>query len=151
MKKTGFKTMDFVWLIVALSITVVYIVFSSPFYVYLYPDGEFANEMYNNDLYLVVASYVSLLVWFVAILYYWIIDRFDKLWIWLLSILIVVVLSPMVGIIYCGDYFKAENMDSLLIPLKNFNIINTLVTVVFYIIVTLCIKPLSVNCRTTPF
>lgn len=145
------KKTDWIWLISGLVLTALFIFFSTPFYEMLYFNGEFSNEMYNENMYLVVAGYTSLIVWAIAILYYWVIDRFERWYHWLIAVLLVVALSPTVVYFYCDGYFSENNLDLLTIPLINFNIINTIVSLALFFIVCLSVKKLSGHCSTTPF
>lgn len=153
------KTIDWVFLFAGLIITALLIIsstlnnglnlFDS---ISLKLDQQFANLMYNNNLYLAVACYISLLCWGVAILYYWVIDRFHRWWQWLITIVIVVALSPVVSFYTCSGTFLDKNLDILVeTALKSFNIIVTFITLVYYIIVCFSVKRLSAHCSTTPF
>lgn len=153
MKTKSIKTADIVWVVIGIVFSALFVIFSTPFYELLYMDGEFSNEMYNNNMYLVVACYTTLLVWFFAVLFYWIIDsiHFAHFWVWFLLVVLVTALSPCVVHYYVGDYLNENNLDLLFIPLRNFNIINTFVTLVYFVILSICFRRLSVHCSTTPF
>ncbi|MBO4587516.1 MAG: hypothetical protein J5711_01265 [Bacteroidales bacterium] len=145
------KKKDWIWLISGLVVTALYLIFSTQLYELLYYNGEFSNEMYSENMYLVVAAYTSILVWAVAVLYYLVIDRFERWYHWLIALVVVLALSPTVTYFYCGNYFKDNDLDLLMIPLKNFNIINTVITLVMFCIACLSVKKLSSHCSTTPF
>lgn len=144
------KSIDWVRLAIGAIITALFIIFSNKFYELLYYNGEFSNEMYNEKLYTVVAIYTSSICWGMALLFYWIIDRLDRWFYWIISLFIVMALSPTVVYYYCDSVFRENNMDMLTIPLKNFDIINLAVTFVLYLIVCFSVKKLSRNCSTTP-
>lgn len=145
------KKKDWIWLISGMVITALYLIFSTLLYELLYYNGEFSNEMYSENMYLVVAAYTSILVWSVVVLYYLVIDRFERWYHWLIALVVVLALSPNVTYIYCGSYFKDNDLDILMIPLRNFNIINTVITLIMFCIVCLSVKKLSSHCSTTPF
>lgn len=152
MKNPSYSTTaDWVWLIAGVAITALYIVFSTPIYEMLYYDGAFSNEMYNTGMYLVVACYTSLICWILPVIYYWIVDRFERWYHWLIILVLTMSLSPTVVFVYCDSYFKDNNLDLLSIPLKNFNLVNMAITFVLFCIVCLSIKKLSSHCSTTPF
>ena len=145
------KKADWIWLISGLVVTALFMIFSAPLYELLYYDAAFSNEMFEENMYLVVAGYTSLIVWAIAILYYWVIDHFERWYHWLIAILLVVILSPLVVHVYCDGYFVENNLDELTTPLTNFNIINTIVALVLFFVVCLSVKKLSSHCSTTPF
>ncbi|MBQ9473023.1 MAG: hypothetical protein IJU81_01275 [Bacteroidales bacterium] len=145
------KKTDWIWLMAGLTVTALFLIFSTSVYELLYYDGEFSNEMYNKNMYLVVAGLTSLVVWSTAILYYWIIDHFERWYHWLVAVVLVVVLSPVVVFSHCAGYFYDSNLDELISPLVNFNIINTIVALVLFFIVCLSVKHLSRHCSSTPF
>ena len=67
-------TANWIWLVISVVVSVLFIVFSTPIYEMLYYNSEFSNEMYNSNMYYVIALCTVLIVWFLPILYYWVID-----------------------------------------------------------------------------
>ena len=148
------RTKEWILLVIALVITVLYLIFATPFYEMLYPgEAEYANEMYNNNMYFVVAVVSSLVVWSIGVLYYIFIDKYPQFIVWFITFIIVIALTPTVDFIYVNNEFQELNIDDVLISnsLQNFAFVNIAVCAVYYFVLSLCIKGLSKNCATTPF
>ena len=138
-------------LVTGILITVLYIVFATPFYDILYPgSAQFSNQMYNQNMYLVVAVLTSVIVWVIAIFYYWIIDRFPRFWSWFIAFVLALAFAPSVTFVYPDQTFQEMDLD-LSIDLANFALVKLAVTGVLFFITSLCIKGFSKNCATTPF
>ena len=148
------RTYEWGLLLLAICITVLYCVFATPFYEWLYPGtAEYGNMMYNSNMYLIVAILSTIIVWVLALSFYVFIDRawHRRFIAWLITLLIVILLTPSVGVIYASS--ELEDMLSPILEndLRNFGFINIAVCAVYYFVVSLCVKGLSKNCATTPF
>lgn len=145
------RTNEWIWFVVGVAITVLYVIFSTQFYELLYRgSSDFANEMYNNNMYLVVAIATTLVVWTIAALYYVFIDKFPRFISWFIFFIVAILCAPAVNFVYVNSEFQEMNLDFVM-DLENFALVNVAVTAVLFFIVSLCIKGLSKNCATTPF
>lgn len=155
MKKINYiKGLDWVWLFWGLAITVVYIVFADPLYEAMYlGSDDFADAMYENNQYFVIALISCLCSWCIAIIYYLLVDssRLNSFIWWLCGLVITWGLSlwltvyiPDQTFINMGEYEYAPF-------LWNLGWINVAVCVVVYFIASLSLKNMSVNVSTRPF
>lgn len=111
MKNVKYSSMkDWMYLLAGVIITVLYLVFATPIYELMYYDAEFSNEMYNENMYFVVAVTTSLIAWGIAILYYWIIDYLDRWYHWILAFILSVACTPVVTFVYPDSTFSEINL-----------------------------------------
>lgn len=150
MKSIGYARLkqDWIPLFVGIALTLLFVIFADPLYDLLYHGSdEFADQMTDGGIYSAVAIFTSLIVWGCAIIYYWILDRFPSILIWMLFYVLTLAIVPLVTFSYVGGLFDAETVPNL----QGFCVMNMGVSFVFYFIVSLCVKNLSKNCATTPF
>jgi len=151
MKKVSCTTMkDWIGLFIALAVSALFLVFCIPLYELMYYDTDFATEMYESNMYFLCAAYTVGVVWLICILYYLIIDHFNRWWQWLIALLLSILLAPSVVFMYSDNYFAEENID-FSTQLANFNIVSGVIACILFISTSICIKSLSTNCSTTPF
>lgn len=162
------KTVDWVFLFAGLIITALVITFSAlsnsrmNFFdgiASMIGGSDFADFMLGfgdknqeSNLYLPMACYTSLICWGVAILYYWIIDRFHRWWHWSITVLLVLALAPIVTYSYIYNIIFNCRLEAVFTQdLVTLTIVNTVLALVLYIIVCFSVKRLSAHCSTTPF
>ena len=138
-------------LVIGAVISILFLVFAPQIYEMLYYSQAFSDWMYNQNMYLVVAIVVVLVVWILALLYYKIIDsiRFSKWYHWLIMFFIAILLAPAVDIIYPNGVSAEDGIDYTT-ELQNFAIINIAVTAVMFIIASFSLCGFSINCKYVP-
>lgn len=129
-------------------LTVLFMIFPSLVFEMADSQSEFANEMYNENHYFVVAVISSVMAWGVAALFYYVINSvsFSRWYHWLLSLLTVSIVAPVVNYIYLDGALSIDYSGKLF----NFSIIDFVVTAVLFIIASFAIRWWSGNCRHTP-
>ncbi|MBM6994008.1 MAG: hypothetical protein I3J02_12240 [Prevotella sp.] len=110
--------------------------------------SEFANEMYNENFYLIVALISAGLAWGVAALFYYVINSvsFSRWYHWLITLLVVSFLTPIVNYFYLTDVLSTEYGSQLF----SFCVLDFVVTAVIYIVASFAMRWWSSNCRHTP-
>jgi len=114
-------------------------------------EGDFKTQM--KEMYSVCARILVLTPTIVLILYYLVIDRFDQWWVWFLFIAFSVILTSSIIFEWPCQYFEDKDnisgdySDELLI----FSFRTSIISFIYSIIMSFCIKPLSRHCSTTPF
>lgn len=152
MKKFNFiRTHEWFALLGGIILTIVFLVFATAFYEMIYPgSAEYANEMYNSNMYFLIALTTSVVVWAVNIVYYLILDRFPKFIVWCLFFLVAILLTSIITYYYPASDFREFNLD-FSSDLQNLTLVNAAISAIYFFLISLCIKGLSKNCATTPF
>lgn len=144
---------DWVMLFIGIGITIIFMFFSEPIYTCLYlGSDEFADKMYDYNLYFTLATFTSVAVWFFAILYYWILDmvKLSSFGGWALFCLFAICVVPAIAYFYPMNVFDMENLN-FDTDLPGLAIITLPITLIYYFLISVCIKGLSTNCSTRPF
>lgn len=138
-------------LIVGAVITLLFLVFSTKIFEMLYYERQFSNEMYNQNLYFVVAVITALIAWGLAGIYYYAINSvsFSRWYHWLVVLGVAVVLTSVVNYIYPNNIFSADGLD-FTSQLFSFCVVNAAVEAVIFIIASFSMRWWSSNCRHTP-
>ncbi len=147
------STKSWILLVVAIAVTALFMIFAEPIFTTFYIGSDnFADAMYDYNLYFSLATYISIIVWAFAILYYWVIDqvKLSSFVGWALFFILALVVAPTVAYFYPLSVFDAENLD-FMTDLPGFAIITVPLALVEYVIVSLGIKDFSTNCSTRPF
>jgi hypothetical protein len=140
-------------LLTGLILTIVFLIFCTPIYEWLYFEQAFSQTMYDNNMYLIIAIITVIIVWGFAALFYYFINsvRFARWYNWLLILVIAALISSIVTYYYLDyNFIEAGYDESISVQLTNFTIINLAVTIVLFIIVSFSIRWWSGNCRHTP-
>ncbi|KGF14657.1 hypothetical protein HMPREF1640_12855 [Prevotella sp. S7-1-8] len=129
-------------------LTALFMIFPSLVFEMADSQSEFANEMYNENHYFVVAVISSVMAWGVAALFYYVINSvsFSRWYHWLISLLAVSIVASVVNYIYLDGALSIDYSGQLL----NFSIIDFVVTAVLFTIASFAIRWWSGNCRHTP-
>lgn len=146
-------TKSWILLIVAIAVTALFMIFAEPVFTTFYIGTDnFADAMYDFNLYFSLATYISIIVWVFAILYYWVIDqvKLSSFVGWALFFVLAVAGAPLVAYFYPVSVFDAENME-FMSDMPGFAIITVPLALVEYLIVSLGVKDFSTNCSTRPF
>ncbi|MBP7767916.1 MAG: hypothetical protein KA067_02420 [Prevotella sp.] len=139
-------------LIVGLVVTVLFLLFPAQVFELGYYEREFSNEMYNENLYLIVAVVTALMAWIAAGAYYYLINSvsFSRWYHWLMVLGGTSVLSAIVNYVYPSGIFTDLGYD-FSGQLFSFCVFDLVVTAVLYVIASFAIRWWSSNCRHTPF
>lgn len=138
-------------LIAGLVITLLFLILSTPIFENLYYEREFSNEMYNQNLYLVVAVVTALIAWAAAGIYYYAINSvsFSRWYHWLIVLGVAAVSAPTINYIYPNSIFSGDGLD-FSAQLFSFCVMDFVVEAVLFIIASFSIRWWSSNCRHTP-
>ena len=138
-------------LITGLIITLLFLVFSTKIFESLYYEREFSNEMYNQNLYFVVAIVTAIIAWVAAGIFYYAINSvsFSRWYHWLTVLGVAVVLSAVVNYIYPNNIFSGDGLD-FSAQLFGFCVVNVAVEAVLFIVASFSMRWWSSNCRHTP-
>ncbi len=139
-------------LIVGLVVTVLFLLFPAQVFELGYYEREFSNEMYNENLYLIVAVVTALMAWIAAGAYYYLINSvsFSRWYHWLMVLGGTSVLSAIVNYVYPSGIFTDLGYE-FSGQLFSFCVFDLVVTAVLYVIASFSIRWWSSNCRHTPF
>lgn len=142
---------NLILLIAGLVITLVFLIFSTKIFESLYYEREFSNEMYNQNLYFVVAFVTAIIAWASAIIFYYAINSvsFSRWYHWLIVLGVAVVLSAVINYIYPNNIFTSDGFD-FSAQLFSFCIVNLAVEAVLFIVASFSMRWWSSNCRHTP-
>ncbi len=143
------------WLLFGLGIivSVLFFFFSPDVYENLYYEPSFSNDMYNQGMYDLAAILTLGICWGIAILYYLILEHVFscyRWYHWLITVILVIILSPSVTYNYTDSYFMDMDLNYE-VQERNFAIASAFVSFVIYLIICLCIKGLSRDNSKTPF
>ena len=142
---------NLILLIAGLVITLVFLIFSTKIFESLYYEREFSNEMYNQNLYFVVAIVTAIIAWASAGIFYYAINSvsFSRWYHWLVVLGVAVVLSAVINYIYPNNIFTRDGFD-FSAQLFSFCIVNLAVEAVLFIVASFSMRWWSSNCRHTP-
>ncbi|MGI6223637.1 MAG: hypothetical protein ACOYJG_08510 [Prevotella sp.] len=112
---------------------------------------EFANEMYNNNLYRMTTLFSVIYAWVLAGVFYYVINSvsFSRWYHWLIVLAIACVVSSITTYTYCDGIFTDDGVDYS-DQLFGFAMTNLLVEALFFIIASYSMRWWSSNCRHTP-
>ena len=142
---------NLILLVFGIVITLVLVLFSSHIYEALYYERAFSDAMYNGNVYFMIALFSSIILWVMAVVYYYIINsvRFSRWYHWLVMLLGASCLATTVNYYYAKSIFTADKLDFSL-QLFNFSVVETILNMVLFIVVSFSIRWWSSNCRHTP-
>lgn len=142
---------NFILLIAGLVITLLFLIFSTKIFESLYYEREFSNEMYNQNLYFVVAIVTAVIAWASAGIFYYAINSvsFSRWYHWLIVLGVAVVLSAVVNYIYPNNIFSSDGLN-FSAQLFSFCVVNLAVEAVLFIVASFSMRWWSSNCRHTP-
>ena len=95
-------------LISGLVVTLLFLIFSTSLFEALYYDREFSNEMYNQNLYFIVAIVTAVVVWVLAGIYYYAVNsvRFSCWYHWLIVLIAAMIIAPVINFTYPNNIFQ---------------------------------------------
>ena len=142
---------NMILLITGAVLTVLFLIFSTPLIESLYYEREFSNEMYNENMYLLVAIVTALAAWLLAAVYYYVINSvsFSRWYHWLMVLGVACVVAPVINYIYPNNVFDSLGLD-FSSQLFSFCIVDVLLEAVLFIVASFSIRWWSSNCRHTP-
>lgn len=138
-------------LIIGITISLLFVFFSTPIYESIYYDRAFSNEMYNQSVYFPIALSTALCAWGICGVYYYVINSvsFSRWYHWGIMLILSCVLSASISFFYIGHIFDSYGLifDTQII---NFSLRNIFVALVLTLIATYSVRWWSTNCRHTP-
>lgn len=137
-----------VLLIGGILLTLFFVLLPAPMFELVDSQSEFANEMYNENFYLIVALVSAGMAWGVAALFYYVINSvsFSRWYHWLITLLTASVLAPVVNYIYLTDVLSTDYGSRLF----SFCVLDFVITAVLYVVASFAMRWWSSNCRHTP-
>ncbi len=138
-------------LIAGAVISLLFLVLNTKIFEALYYEPQFSNEMYNQNLYFVVALVTVLVAWGLAAVFYYVINsvRFSRWFHWLVVLGVACVAAPVTSFVICNNAFTAEGYD-FTGQLGSFCVIDLAVEAVLFIVASFAMRWWSTNCRHTP-
>ena len=142
---------NLILLVFGVVITLVLVLFSSHIYEALYYERAFSDAMYNGNVYFMIALFSSIILWVMAIVYYYIINsvRFSRWYHWLIALVSVAVLTPIINYTYPSNIFSGDGLD-FGGQLFSFCIVDLAIEIVLFVIASFSLRWWSANCRHTP-
>lgn len=112
---------------------------------------EFANEMYNNKLYMMTTLFSALYAWVLAAMFYYVVNSvsFSRWYHWLIVLGVAAVASSVTAYTYCDGIFADDEVD-FGNQLFGFAVANLLVEALLFMIASFSMRWWSSNCRHTP-
>ena len=138
-------------LIAGAVISLLFLVLNTKIFEALYFERQFSNEMYNQNLYFVVAVVTLLVAWGLAAVFYYVINsvRFSRWYNWLAVLGAACVVAPVASYVICNNAFSAEGYN-FSAQLFSFCVIDLAVEAVLFIVASFSMRWWSSNCRHTP-
>ena len=141
-----------IYLIAGLVATLILLVLASPILDAMFScQTEFANEMYNNNLYFMTTLFSAIIAWVLAGIFYYVINSvsFSRWYHWLIVLAVGAVASCITAYSYLDGVFANDGVDYS-DQLFGFAMTNLLVEVVMFVIASYSMRWWSTNCRHTP-
>lgn len=138
-------------LLIGAIISLLFLIFPAQMFETIFYDLEFSNEMYNQNLYIIVALITTIIAWGGMAIYYYAINSvsFSRWYHWLITVAVCMVLSATVNYMVVDHFFAIEQM-SFDRQLFNFCIYDAFTTAILCIVSAFSIRWWSSNCRHTP-
>lgn len=132
-------------------ITLLFLVLNTKIFEALFFERQFSNEMYNQNLYFVVAVVTVLVAWVLAAVFYYVINsvRFSRWWHWLCVLGAACVVAPVTSFVLCNNSLSAEGYD-FSAQLFSFATVDLFVEAVLFVVASFSMRWWSSNCRHTP-
>ena len=138
-------------LITGIVLTVLFIIFSTTVLEAMYYEDEFSVDMYNQNLYFIVAVISAVEAWAFAGIYYYVINSvsFSRWYHWLLVLAIAAVSVPIEIYVYLNGAFDTEGV-SYSSQLLSFSVVVMVVEALLFVLASYSVRWWSSNCRHTP-
>lgn len=138
-------------LIAGAVVSLLFLLLNTAIFEALYYERQFSNEMYNQNLYFVVAVVTVLVAWVLAAVFYYVINsvRFSRWWHWLCVLGAACVVAPVTCFVLCNNSLSAEGYD-FSAQLFSFCVVDLAVEAVLFVIASFAMRWWSSNCRHTP-
>jgi hypothetical protein len=132
-------------------LTLLFLIFPSSAFETGYYETEFSNEMYNENIYFVVAVVTAAVAWVAAALFYYVINSvsFSRWYHWLLTLGVASLLAAVVSYVYPNSVFSDLGYD-FTSQLFGFCVVDFAVTVILFVVASFSMRWWSSNCRHTP-
>ena len=138
-------------LITGIVLTVLFIIFSTTVLEAMYYEDEFSVDMYNQNLYFIVAVISAVEARAFAGIYYYVINSvsFSRWYHWLLVLAIAAVSVPIEIYVYLNGVFDTEGV-SYSSQLLSFSVVVMVVEALLFVLASYSVRWWSSNCRHTP-
>lgn len=138
-------------LIAGVVLTLLFLIFATPLVESLYYEREFSNEMYNENMYFLVAVVTAIVAWGLAAVYYYVINSvsFSRWYHWLIVLGVACVVAPVINYMYPNSVFDGLGLD-FSAQLFSFCIVDLVLEAVLFIVASFSMRWWSSNCRHTP-
>lgn len=129
-------------------LTLLFIIFPASVFEIADGQSEFANEMYNENYYFVVALISAAVAWGAVALFYYIINSvsFSRWFHWLITLLVAAVMASLINYAYLDGVLSIDYSGKVF----GFCVVDFVVTAILYIIASFAVRWWSSNCRHTP-
>ena len=141
-----------IYLIAGIILTLVALVTATPVMDSIFSGQmEFANEMYNDNLYFMTTLFAVIIAWVLGAVYYYVINSvsFSRWYHWMIVLVAGALLSAIVCFVYCNGVFDTNGVDYA-DELFGYSVTNLFQEALLFIIVSFSIRWWSSNCRHTP-
>ena len=142
-----------IWLIAGLAVSILFVVFASQIFEFLYYEETFSNWMYEQGLYLQLALFIVLISWGMALIFYYGLSKlfvnFSCWYHWLIMLILTLFLAPGVSVYYLHGKYVEESYDYW-VQCQSIGNISIALTALFFIIASFSMRWWSQNAAFTP-
>lgn len=129
-------------------LTLLFLIFPSAVFELIDSQSEFANEMYNENYYFIVAIITAGVAWAFAALFYYVVNSvsFSRWFHWLGTLLVAAIVGAVANYSYLSSVLSIDYGGKLF----GFCVVDFVVTALLFIVASFAIRWWSSNCRHTP-
>lgn len=140
-----------IYLILGIVATLLFCLFRVNLYEWLFTAPGFSDEMYNLDVYSLIAGITVALTWGAATIFYYMINsvKFSRWYHWLAVLAVVTVIAPIICYLVNLSIFDRENL-SYSAEAASFEFANMVYTAVLFTVASFSVRWWSSNCHHTP-
>ncbi len=142
-----------IWLIAGIVVTVLFVVFASQVYEYLYYEETFSNWMYEQGMYTQLALLIVIPAWVMAVIFYYGLSKlfvsFSRWYHWLIMLVLTMFMAPGVSVYFLHGEYIEQSYDYW-IQCQAIGYLNLALTVLFFIIASFSMRWWSQNAAFTP-
>ena len=141
-----------IYLAIGVIATLIFMIFRVEIFEALYTAPGFSDEMYNHNVYTLIACIDMAVSWCTAAQFYYTINsvKFSRWYHWLAVLALVTLLTPIACYLVNNSIFQENNLgyggDAL-----SFELMNMLIVAVLFTTASFSMRWWSSNCRHTPF
>jgi Na+-driven multidrug efflux pump len=136
---------------IGIILSLVFMLFPEHIYEMFYYSPEFSDAMYNSGQYFLISIVTTVAAWGLPLIYYYAIDsvRLSRWYHWLIFLAINVVVVTSITFPYINKTLSVHGYD-FSNQLFHLVFINTIFSILLFIIVSFSLRWWSTNCRHTP-